>query len=184
MKEYKIVVLGPGAVGKSAITLRLVNGDFQEVYDPTVEDTYKTTTKVDDKVVPLDILDTAGQDQFNAMREIYMQEGEGFLLIYSIISANTFQEIETFHESCMRVKEAEWVPTVLIGNKCDLEDQREVTSAEGEALAKSWTVPFFETSAKENTNISEVFHKVVQEIWKEEKEAAEPEKKKGGCTIL
>ena len=75
----------------------------------------------------LNVLDTAGQEEYSAMREQYMRTGEGFLLVYSINSRQSFEEITTFQQQILRVKDKDYFPMVVVGNKCDLENEREVT---------------------------------------------------------
>lgn len=76
----------------------------------------------------LDVLDTAGQEEYSAMREQYMRTGEGFLLVYSITSRQSFEEIMTFQQQILRVKDKDYFPIILVGNKCDLESEREVST--------------------------------------------------------
>eukprot|EP00800_Vazella_pourtalesii_P022160 TRINITY_DN854_c0_g1_i2.p1 TRINITY_DN854_c0_g1~~TRINITY_DN854_c0_g1_i2.p1 ORF type:complete len:117 (-),score=29.64 TRINITY_DN854_c0_g1_i2:491-841(-) len=76
-REYKLVVVGGGGVGKSALTIQFIQSQFVEDYDPTIEDSYRKNGVIDDEVAILDILDTAGQEEFSAMREQYMHHGEG-----------------------------------------------------------------------------------------------------------
>lgn len=82
---------------------------------------------IDDEVALLDVLDTAGQEEYSAMREQYMRTGEGFLLVYSITSRQSFEEITTFQQQILRVKDKDYFPMVVVGNKCDLEGEREVS---------------------------------------------------------
>lgn len=81
----------------------------------------------------LDVLDTAGQEEYSAMREQYMRTGEGFLLIYSITSRQSFEEIMTFQQQILRVKDKDYFPIIVVANKCDLDKEREV-SEEGSSL--------------------------------------------------
>merc|ERR1712154_476106 len=159
VQEYKIVVLGGGGVGKSALTIRLVSDDFLEEYDPTIEDSYRKQCDLDNHTVMLDVLDTAGQDDFAALRDAWMREAEGFLLVYSITKTETFDEIQQLYARIMRVKEDDEIqaPVVIVGNKCDLDNQRQVTTKEGTDLAKEYGCPFFETSAKTKINNTEPF---------------------------
>lgn len=120
MTEYKLVVVGAGGVGKSALTIQLIQNHFVDEYDPTIEDSYRKQVVVDGETCLLDILDTAGQEEYSAMRDQYMRTGEGFLLVYAINSAKSFEDIGTYREQIKRVKDAEEVPMVLVGNKCDL----------------------------------------------------------------
>jgi hypothetical protein len=90
-------------------------------------DSYRKQCMIDDEVALLDVLDTAGQEEYSAMREQYMRTGEGFLLVYSITSRQSFDEITTFQQQILRVKDKDYFPMVVVGNKCDLESEREVT---------------------------------------------------------
>src|SRR3990167_4945184 len=92
-QEVKLVVLGTGAVGKSALTVRFVQGVFITKYDPTIEDCYRKSCEIDGTQAVVDILDTAGTEQFSSMRDLYMKEGDGFLFVYDITSKNTFCEL-------------------------------------------------------------------------------------------
>jgi len=91
MHEYKVVVLGSGGVGKSALTVTFVTGKFVEKYDPTIEDFYRKEIEVDGAPSVLEILDTAGTEQFSSMRDLYIKNGQGFIVVYSITSVQTFQ---------------------------------------------------------------------------------------------
>ncbi|KAJ8258044.1 hypothetical protein GJAV_G00192540 [Gymnothorax javanicus] len=139
MREYKLVVLGSGGVGKSALTVQFVQGIFVEKYDPTIEDSYRKQVEVDGQQCMLEILDTAGTEQFTAMRDLYMKNGpEG---------------------ADPRVKDAEDVPMILVGNKCDLEDERVVGKEQGQNLARQWnSCAFLESSAKSKINVNEIFY--------------------------
>lgn len=122
---------------------------------------------IDDEACLLDILDTAGQEDYSAMRDQYMRTGQGFLLVYAINNRVSFDEVDTnYYGQILRVKDKDWVPMVLVGNKSDMEDQRQVTTQEGEERAKKYRCPFFETSAKLNSNIQEAFFTLVREIRK------------------
>jgi GTPase KRas protein len=170
--EYKLVILGGGGVGKSALTIQLVQSHFIDEYDPTIEDSYRKQVSIDDEVCLLDILDTAGQEEYSAMRDQYMQGGEGFIVVYAINSRDAFDEVTTFRDQILRVKDADKVPMVICGNKCDLAEDRQVTKAEGEELARSFGVPFFETSALSRINVDESFFELVREIRKARKSSS------------
>ena len=102
MKELKVVVLGSGGVGKSALTVQFVSGKFIEKYDPTVEDFYRKEIEVDDCPSVLEILDTAGTEQFASMRDLYIKNGQGFIVCYSITNSQTFEDIKTMKEQIIR----------------------------------------------------------------------------------
>ncbi|KAG7332546.1 hypothetical protein KOW79_004380 [Hemibagrus wyckioides] len=113
MREYKLVVLGSGGVGKSALTVQFVQGIFVEKYDPTIEDSYRKQVEVDGQQCMLEILDTAGTEQFTAMRDLYMKNGQGFALVYSITAQSTFNDLQDLREQILRVKDTEDVPMIL-----------------------------------------------------------------------
>ena len=191
MSEYKIVVFGAGAVGKSALTIQFVQGQFITDYDPTIEDSYKRPLNVEGENCQLDITDTAGQDDFAAMRTSYMRQGKGFILVYAIDDRASFEEIEVFHRELIRTKSTTSVPCVICGNKCDLEDRRVVSKAEGEELASKLKCKFYETSALANVHIEDAFVTLVKDIIKEsqpqnvaEKPAQQPASSSGGCCNL
>eukprot|EP00123_Amoebidium_parasiticum_P019369 comp24769_c0_seq1/m.46876 comp24769_c0_seq1/g.46876 ORF comp24769_c0_seq1/g.46876 comp24769_c0_seq1/m.46876 type:complete len:185 (-) comp24769_c0_seq1:612-1166(-) len=184
MREYKLVVLGSGGVGKSALTVQFVQGIFVEKYDPTIEDSYRKQVEVDGQQCMLEILDTAGTEQFTAMRDLYMKNGQGFALVYSITAQSTFNDLEDLKEQILRVKDTDKVPMVLVGNKCDLEDERVVGKDTGNARAKNWGCVFIEASAKNKLNVSEVFFSLVRQINEANPGPSKKDKKKGGCTVL
>jgi len=164
--KYKIVVLGKGGVGKSAFTVQFVQKTFLKQYDPTVEDSYQTQIDIGETHYILDILDTAGTEQFTAMRDLYMKTGHGFLLVYSITSKATFDALDELYHKIQIVKEHDAIPIVIVGNKCDLEDQRQVKLNEGDTLAKKYgsNASFMEASAKISKNVNEVFYELVKRM--------------------
>ncbi|GAW09959.1 ras protein [Lentinula edodes] len=170
LREYKLVVVGGGGVGKSALTIQFIQSHFVDEYDPTIEDSYRKQCVIDDEVALLDVLDTAGQEEYGAMREQYMRTGEGFLLVYSITSRNSFEEISTFHQQILRVKDQDTFPVVVVANKCDLEYERQVGMNEGRDLARHFGCKFVETSAKVRINVDQAFQDLVREIRKYNKE--------------
>ncbi|KAJ5080743.1 ras-like protein rasb [Anaeramoeba ignava] len=178
--ELKIVVVGPGSVGKSALTIQFLQNRFITEYDPTIEETYRKSLMVDEQPCLLNILDTAGQEEYSSMREQYMKTGQGFLLVYSVVHKASFEEINEFRDQILRVKDDDNVPLVLVGNKIDLKNRRVVSIAEGKNLAKSFHCPYIETSAKTNLNVEEAFHEIVRVIRGQSK----PVVKKKRCSIL
>uniref|UniRef100_A0A8D8RZC1 small monomeric GTPase n=1 Tax=Cacopsylla melanoneura TaxID=428564 RepID=A0A8D8RZC1_9HEMI len=165
MREFKVVVLGSGGVGKSALTVQFVSGCFMEKYDPTIEDFYRKEIEVDKAPCVLEILDTAGTEQFASMRDLYIKNGQGFVVVYSLTNHHTFQDIKQMKELITRVKGSERVPILLVANKLDLAShQREVSTLEGQSLAQNWGCPFIEASAKNKTNVNEMFAEIVREM--------------------
>lgn len=163
-QTYKIVVVGGGGVGKSAITIQFIQSYFVTDYDPTIEDSYTKQCVIDDVVAKLDILDTAGQEEFSAMREQYMRSGEGFLLVYSVADRSSFDELPRLHRQILRVKDRDEFPMLMVANKADLQHQRMVSSDEGHSLARQLKVPYLECSAKLRMNVDLAFHELVRLI--------------------
>ncbi|XP_004405049.1 ras-related protein Rap-2b isoform X2 [Enhydra lutris kenyoni] len=161
MREYKVVVLGSGGVGKSALTVQFVTGSFIEKYDPTIEDFYRKEI-----------------EQFASMRDLYIKNGQGFILVYSLVNQQSFQDIKPMRDQIIRVKRYERVPMILVGNKVDLEGEREVSYGEGKALAEEWSCPFMETSAKNKASVDELFAEIVRQM----NYAAQPNGDEGCCS--
>ncbi|KZT06042.1 ras protein [Laetiporus sulphureus 93-53] len=170
LREYKLVVVGDGGVGKSALTIQFIQSHFVTEYDPTIEDSYRKQCVIDDEVALLDVLDTAGQEEYGPMREQYMRSGEGFLLVYSITSRASFEELSNFHQLILRVKDQDSFPVIVVANKSDLEYERQVGMNEGRALARHFGCEYIETSAKHKLNVDEAFYTLVREIRRHNKE--------------
>jgi len=167
---YQLVLVGIGGVGKSCLTIQYISGQFVDDYDPTLEDSYRKQVSVDGEECILDIFDTAGQEVFSAVRDQYMRTGDGFLVVYSITLQDSFDEAISLHEHILQIKDADQVPFVLVGNKCDLEDAREVPTERGQQLANDLGCPFYETSARLNKNVAISFESLVKEVNKFKKD--------------
>ena len=115
------------------------------------------------------------------MRNLYMKAGEVFVVVYSIVAESTFHETREIREQILDTKEPEIPPIVLVGNKLDLEDQRQIKKSVAEDQAKEWKCPYIECSAKLNTNINEIFYKAVQLHMGD---GPAPGKKKGNCVVF
>ncbi|KAK9893765.1 ras related protein 1b [Cystobasidium minutum MCA 4210] len=198
LRSYKVVILGSGGVGKSALTCQYVYNVFVENYDPTIEDQYQRIVEVDGIKVQLELLDTAGTEQFMALHSIYMKSGDGFVLVFSVTSMESLNELSSLRDQILRLKEVDGlhednVPLVLVGNKVDLYEERRVPREIPVALtAQTWRgVPYYETSARKNLNVANVFEDVVRQIIRqksmaeEEKRARKAQRKsKRKCVIL
>jgi Ras-related protein Rap-1B len=112
---------------------------------------------VDGRHIVLEILDTAGTEQFVAMRDLYMKTGQGFLLVFSITSQSSLAELAGLRDEIIRIKDDENVPIVICGNKADLEDHRAVPRTKGFSISQRWNAPYYEASARTKTNVDEVF---------------------------
>eukprot|EP01123_Difflugia_compressa_P004288 TRINITY_DN15669_c0_g1_i1.p1 TRINITY_DN15669_c0_g1~~TRINITY_DN15669_c0_g1_i1.p1 ORF type:complete len:121 (+),score=22.53 TRINITY_DN15669_c0_g1_i1:111-473(+) len=120
------------------------------------------------------------------MRDQYMTSGQGFILTYSITSKCSYDEIAVFKEQVLRVKDTDQVPMVICGNKCDLENERQISKDDGKRLGRCWGCPFYETSARERINIENVFFDLVREIRKDiqRTQPTIKKKKKKTCQLL
>lgn len=161
---YKVVLLGEGGVGKSALTCMFVQNLFIHDYDPTIENSYKKQCEVDGRLVTIDILDTAGQEEYIAMRDQHIRRGQGFVLVYSVVQRPSYQGIDKIYAQIQRAKDDDRPPCVLIANKIDLAEGRQVSSSEGQQLASSLNMQYMETSVKNRYNVTEAFVSVVREI--------------------
>lgn len=170
-RELKIVVLGTGGVGKSALSLQFVQSIFVEKYDPTIEDSYRKVVEVPSEWIGnsaggnaslvLDIMDTAGTEQFTAMRDLYMRSGDAFLLVYAVNSMASLEALQPLQEQLARVHPD--APSILVGNKCDLQEERQVSRQLATQMAERWGISVvMETSARKNVNVGETFMKLVQ----------------------
>ncbi|KAJ5070958.1 ras-like protein rasb [Anaeramoeba ignava] len=190
MNRFKIVVVGPGAVGKSALTIQYVNGEFVSEYDPTLEDSYRKQAEVDNQVCLLDILDTAGQEDLVSMKDQNLRSGQGFLIVFSVTSKHSFSQVAGIRDEILRAKDSEDVPIILIANKVDLVNDRVVTETEIRALADDLAVPFLETSAKTKVNVDEAFAEIVRILRKKGKisnptvPSNSSKKKKWRCFVM
>lgn len=120
---------------------------------------------MDGKECVLDIFDTAGQEAFSAVRDQYIRTGEGFMAVFSITRRASFDEAQKIYDHILEVKELDNVPIVLVGNMSDLEKERQVPKAEAQTFASNQLhAPYLETSAKNRTNVYEVFEEVVRQV--------------------
>ncbi|XP_068090839.1 ras-related protein Rab-8B-like isoform X1 [Hyperolius riggenbachi] len=154
--HYKLVMTGDSNVGKTCIMTRYTENSMPS-YLTTIGIDFKTkTVHIDGTQIKLQIWDTAGQERFHTLSVSYFRGAQGFVLVYDIANTSSFENTAMWMKD-IQMKAGEEVEVVLLGNKCDKEDEREVSKERGEKLAWQYGIPFFETSAKENTNIDEAF---------------------------
>ncbi|CDU26138.1 probable RSR1-GTP-binding protein [Sporisorium scitamineum] len=165
MKEVRVVIMGGGGVGKTALTVQFVRNLFVSTYDPTIEDTYRKLLVIDGHQCMVEILDTAGTEQFLALKELYIKSGQGFILAFSLASLASVNELGPLREAIVRIKDTTGIPLVLVGNKSDLRADRQVPREVGTSLSKAWgNVPYYEASARKRINVDEIFVDVVRQI--------------------
>ncbi|XP_050367805.1 ras-related protein RABA5a [Argentina anserina] len=162
---FKIVLIGDSAVGKSNLLARFARNEFFPNSKSTIGVEFQTQKIViDGKEVKAQIWDTAGQERFRAVTSAYYRGAVGALLVYDISRHQTFDSIGRWLNELHTHSDMN-VVTILVGNKSDLKDAREVSTAEGKALAEAQGLFFMETSALDSSNVAAAFQMVVKEIY-------------------
>ena len=163
---YKVLLLGDSSVGKTCFLLRYCDKSFQEAHLSTIGLDYrlKSMTLQNDKNIKLQIWDTAGQDRFRAITKNYYKGANGIILIYDVTNKQSYENVKNW---LTQIKE-EANPNVIIylaGNKIDVEEeQRVITTEDGQKIADEYKLPFKETSAKNGINVNEIFLELVEKI--------------------
>nr|XP_022338697.1 GTP-binding protein Rheb homolog [Crassostrea virginica] len=148
-KQRRVALMGFRSVGKSSVTIQFVENHFVDSYDPTIENTFQKTLKIRGQEYSLQVIDTAGQDEYSILPQSYFVNIDGYVLVYSVNSRKSFEVVKFVYDKLLDMKGTiNGVPVVLVGNKCDLTAEREVTTEEGKRLADGWKVAFLETCAK------------------------------------
>ena len=164
---YKVLLLGDSTVGKTCVLLKYTDKIFQDTHMMTIGLDYrlKTMKLQNGQDVKLQIWDTAGQDRFRSITKNYYKGSNGIILIYDVTSLKTFENVKSW-VSQIHEEISDKVVIYLVGNKVDMEEERKVTTEEGQKLAEELGVPFIETSAKSGLNIDEIFNDIVERIHK------------------
>lgn len=165
-EKHNITVIGAPGVGKSAITLRLLYQEFVDDYEPTKLDSYQTKMNHKGEEVDVQITDTAGQEDYASVRDTFLRSGEGFLCVFSLTDSDSFAHIQELYEQVKLAKSIEppQLPFLIIGNKADLENSRQISREAGEGLAARLGVKYMESSAKTNENVSESFQYLIGQL--------------------
>lgn len=154
--NFKVLVVGDGGVGKTSLTVRFTTGSFRENYLPTLGvNFYSKTVDVDGTLVKLTIWDTGGQERFKPLLPNYFKGGQGSLVVFDVTDPETFRSVEDWVGQVRRY--CGDIPLVLVGNKIDLSSERKVKSEESARLAERLGIPYFESSAKTNEKVYDVF---------------------------
>ena len=154
---FKVLLLGNSDVGKSSLILRYVDQVWSDTFVPTIGVDFKVKTlEIDNKQIKMQIWDTAGQERFRNVISSYFRGSHGILLIYDITNRDSFKNLENWLTEIEK-NASQNVLKILIGNKNDLVDDREIKAEEGQAFANRNGMQFIETSAKMNTNVTEAF---------------------------
>ena len=162
---FKLLLVGNASVGKTSLIFRFINNKFMNSYSSTIGVDFQTKIyEHKGYKIKLQIWDTAGQERFHSITSNYFHGADGILFIYDITNINSFEGVKDW------IKESEDydnnIQKILLGNKCDLSDTREVQKEDAEIFCNEKKIDFFETSAKENINLDEAFKKMVELIFK------------------
>ena len=162
----KYIIIGDAAVGKSNLLLRYVHGQFKPEYQLTIGVEFGAKNiNISSKVFRIQIWDTAGQENFRSITRAYYKNSVCALVVYDISSRDSFNNVTSWIEDCKN-QSPKTIFMVLVGNKCDLEDKRQVSFEEGKELADKNELLFFESSAKDGINVDEIFENSAKEIAK------------------
>ena len=162
---YKILLLGDTSVGKSCLLLRFCDNSFQEAHLTTIglDFRLKTINLKDDRKVKIQIWDTAGEDRFRSITRNYYKGAKGILLIFDVTDKETFTHVRDWIER-IHEESPEGITICLVGNKIDMNESRVISNEEGKKIADEFKIPYFETSAKSNIGVEEVFTYLVKEV--------------------
>jgi len=164
LKKFKLVFLGEQSVGKTSLITRFMYDSFDNTYQATIGiDFLSKTMYLDDRTVRLQLWDTAGQERFRSLIPSYIRDSSVAVVVYDITNRASFMNTAKWVDD-VRGERGTDVIIVLVGNKTDLNDKRQVTTEEGEKKAKEFKVMFIETSAKAGHNVKVLFRRIAQAL--------------------
>ncbi|CAF0845172.1 unnamed protein product [Adineta ricciae] len=162
--QFKMVLLGESAVGKSSLVLRFVKGQFHEYQESTIGAAFLTqTVSVDDTTVKLELWDTAGQERYHSLAPMYYRGAQAAIVVYDITNADTFSRAKVWVKELQR-QAAPNIVIALAGNKADLAPKRQVEVNEAQAYADENGLIFMETSAKTAINVNDIFMAIAKKL--------------------
>ncbi|XP_037088609.1 ras-related protein Rab6 isoform X2 [Pollicipes pollicipes] len=160
LRKFKLVFLGEQSVGKTSLITRFMYDSFDNTYQATIGiDFLSKTMYLEDRTVRLQLWDTAGQERFRSLIPSYIRDSTVAVVVYDITNANSFHQTSKWIDD-VRTERGSDVIIMLVGNKTDLSDKRQVSTEEGERKAKELSVMFIETSAKAGYNVKQLFRRV------------------------
>uniref|UniRef100_A0A8C7IGL2 RAB6A, member RAS oncogene family n=1 Tax=Oncorhynchus kisutch TaxID=8019 RepID=A0A8C7IGL2_ONCKI len=160
LRKFKLVFLGEQSVGKTSLITRFMYDSFDNTYQATIGiDFLSKTMYLEDRTIRLQLWDTAGQERFRSLIPSYIRDSAAAVVVYDITNVNSFQQTTKWIDD-VRTERGSDVIIMLVGNKTDLADKRQVAIEEGERKAKELNVMFIETSAKAGYNVKQLFRRV------------------------
>ena len=169
-KTCQLLIIGDTAVGKTSIISRYANGTFKEEYIATVGLDYSIKQEIiDDKSIQIKIWDTAGQERFKSLTQNYFRNAEGVILTFDVTSTESFGNLKYWISSFKENMEKKniFIPVIIIGNKIDLVDSREINKEDAEKFSKEKNYKYFETSAKTGEGVDEAIKELVNQVLKQ-----------------
>lgn len=161
---FKLLLIGDSGVGKSCLLLRFADDTYTESYISTIGVDFKIRTiDLDGKTIKLQIWDTAGQERFRTITSSYYRGAHGIIVVYDVTDFESFNNVKSWLHEIDRYA-CENVNKLLVGNKCDLESSRKVTTEQAKEFAESLGIQFLETSAKNSTNVENAFQQMAHQI--------------------
>jgi len=191
---YKLVLLGDAGVGKTALAVQFVKGQFNEFTESTIGASFmnQTVTLPDETLIKFQIWDTAGQERFHSLAPMYYRGAQAAIVVFDITNRNSFEKAQEWVKELQQQGDAN-VVVAFVGNKCDMANQRKVTQEQAQAYADETGLFYLETSAKTATNVSDLFMRIAKQLPKVQKlkeinqppgglpaSRREPQQKQGG----
>ncbi|XP_004458883.2 ras-related protein Rab-3C isoform X2 [Dasypus novemcinctus] len=161
---FKLLIIGNSSVGKTSFLFRYADDSFTSAFVSTVGIDFKVKTVFkNEKRIKLQIWDTAGQERYRTITTAYYRGAMGFILMYDITNEESFNAVQDWST---QIKTYSWdnAQVILVGNKCDMEDERVISTERGQHLGEQLGFEFFETSAKDNVNVKQTFERLVDII--------------------
>ena len=172
---FKIVLIGDSGVGKTNLLGRYLKKEYKEETKATVGVEFgEKKYELNGLKIKAQIWDTAGQERYKAITSMYYKGAKGALIVFDLSSKNTFQNVEKWYNEIKKTSDPN-INLILIGNKSDLKDKRQISTEEGENKAKEMNVAYLETSALNADNVDKAFDLLIQEITKKMKKEIEEE---------
>ncbi|KAM8842776.1 GTP-binding protein Rhes-like [Synchiropus splendidus] len=162
--QVRLVFLGAAGVGKTALIQRFLLDKFEPKHRRTVEELHSKEYDIGGVKVTVEILDTSGSYSFPAMRKLSIQNSDAFALVYAVDDPESLEVVKSLRDEILEIKEDKFTPIVVVGNKVDQEETRQVSSEDVlSTVEMDWNNSYVEASAKENSNVVEVFKELLQQ---------------------